>query len=120
MKGEKITITTTRSFERVIYQEELAALILTQFSKAIRPHLTVQFRVDNLGKTEVLAEYSQETETSEDFLPSAEKMPDVPKPKRAYTKRQKPGTAVSPEVQKARGGFRPRYISPDKREGGEK
>jgi hypothetical protein len=120
MKSEKITITTTRSFERVIDHEELVALILTQFSKGIRPHLELVFQMDHgTGEITATAKYSEVTATQQD-LPFAEKSPDEPKPKRAYTKRQKPETAVSPAVQKARGGFRPRYISPDKREGGEK
>jgi hypothetical protein len=121
MKGEKITITTTRSFERVIYQEELAALILTQFPKAIRPHLELVFQMDHeTGEITTTAKYSEVTATQQDLPFAEEKSPDEPKPKRAYTKRQKPETAVSPAVQKARGGFRQRYISPDKREGGEK
>ena len=110
MKGEKITI-TTRSFERVLDNGEVTALILAQFPAILHPHIKVIFiPTGNFGEVKANIIYREVV---------GEKSPTTPKPKRAYTKRQKTETAVSPAVQKARGGFRPRYISPDKK-GGEK
>ena len=112
MKGEKITITTTRSFERVLSNDEVTALILAQFPFGFQPYMKVNF-VPSANFGEVIA-----NATYREVVGEESPMPE-PKPKRAYTKRQKTETAVSPAVQKARGGFRPRYISPDKK-GGEK
>ena len=112
MKGEKITITTTRSFERMLDNAEVTEMILAQFPATLRQHMKVNFApIGNFGEVSVRVVYMEVV---------GEKSPDDVKPKRAYTKRQKTEAAVSPAVQKARGGFRPRYISLGKREGGEK